>query len=67
MGYNSYEIEKIIEVRQSSSIVFIDTYGSYTECIQNWFPNLKIITDRFHIIQHKYIDYDEVYRKHRPY
>lgn len=39
-------------VRDQVETVCIDMYVPYIECIQACFPNAKIITDRFHVIQH---------------
>ena len=40
------------EVRAKVETICIDMYVPYIECIQACFPNAKIITDRFHVIQH---------------
>lgn len=40
------------EVRAQVETICIDMYAPYIECIQACFPNAKIVTDRFHVIQH---------------
>lgn len=40
------------EVRAQVETICIDMYTPFIECIQACFPNAKIVTDRFHVIQH---------------
>ncbi|QIK58224.1 transposase [Erysipelothrix sp. HDW6A] len=47
------------EVRAKVETICIDIYVPYIECIQACFPNAKIITDRFHVIQHLSRNYPE--------
>lgn len=41
-----------LEVRQRVKTVCIDMYEPYIQLIISCFPNARIITDRFHIVQH---------------
>ena len=41
-----------LEIRKNVKSVCIDMYEPYIQLVNSCFPNAKIITDRFHIVQH---------------
>ncbi len=48
----SYFFRFSLDVRGQVETVCIDIYEPYIQLIRSCFPNAKIITDRFHIVQH---------------
>lgn len=48
----SYFFRFPLEVRRKVKTVCIDMYEPYIQLIKSCFPNAKIITDRFHVVQH---------------
>lgn len=48
----SYFNQFSYEVRCGVKTICIDMYEPYVQLIKSLFPNAKIVTDRFHIIQH---------------
>lgn len=48
----SYFFQYPLEVRKKVKTICIDMYEPYIQLIRACFPNAKIITDRFHIVQH---------------
>lgn len=48
----SYFFRFSLSVRQQVETVCIDMYEPYIQLIHACFPNVKIIKDRFHIVQH---------------
>lgn len=48
----SYFFRFPLKVRRNVKTVCIDMYEPYIQLINSCFPNAKIITDRFHIVQH---------------
>lgn len=48
----SYFFQYPLSVRRRVKTICIDMYEPYIQLIRSCFPNAKIITDRFHIVQH---------------
>lgn len=48
----SYFFRYPLEVRKKVKTICIDMYEPYIQLIRSCFPNARIITDRFHIVQH---------------
>ncbi|CAM4363909.1 ISL3 family transposase [Erysipelothrix aquatica] len=65
----SYFFRFPLEVREQVETVCIDMYEPYIQLIRSCFPNAKIITDRFHIVQHinRALNYTRIHvMKHNP-
>lgn len=48
----SYFFQFPLDVREQVETVYIDMYEAYIQLNRSCFPNAKISTDRFHIVQH---------------
>ena len=51
---------RTLKGREKVKVVCIDLSSSYRQVIQKWFPNAKIVADRFHvirIIQHHFLGF----------
>lgn len=42
---------KLLKGREKVKVVCMDMYSPYRKMVKKWFPNAKIVTDRFHVIK----------------